>query len=168
MPHKNKEDSVKYHRQRYLDNKEKILKYQQEYQQSPEGKKSYRIASWKTMGLLWETQDEIDKIYERYLTSKRCEACDEEYTETNIKNMDHEHQDGKYGKFRNVLCHSCNVKTDRQINSDNTSGVSNVRWCNTDKRWLYCKMINGKIHKKRFPYFIQAVIYKREYEESLL
>jgi len=163
MPY-TKEERAEYNRQYRLDNKEKL----KEYQQSPKGKKSYKIASWKTMGLLWDTEDEIDEIYERYLNSERCELCDEEYTETNWKCMDHEHKDGKYGKFRNVLCNSCNINTDRQLCINNKSGVPNVRWSKTHKRWLYCKMINGQIHKKKFPYFIQAVIYKREYEESLL
>ena len=145
-----------------------ILKYQQEYQQTPEGKKTQKIASWKHLGLLWDTREEIDEIYERYLISKKCELCDEEYTETNWKCMDHEHKNGKYGKFRNVLCHSCNSQTDRQIPTNNKSGVANVSWNNTLKKWYYKKTINKKTHRKFFPYFIQAVIYKKEYEESLL
>ena len=171
-----KEEKAEYDRQHYLDNKEKIKeksrKYYldnkeklKEYQQSPKGKKSYKIANWKTNGLLWDNQEEIDEIYERYLISKTCEACDKEYTETNWKCMDHIHENGKYGKFRNVLCNSCNTNTDRK---DNKSGVPNIHWCNTDKKWVYKKMINKKRHRKFFPYFIQAVIYKRENEESLL
>ena len=168
MPYKNKEERLEYARQysrQYrLNNKEKIKKYQQ----SPQGKKIRRISVWKQMGLLWETKEEIDEIYNRWLISERCEKCDIEYTETNVKHMDHEHKDGIYGKFRNILCHSCNSKTDLQTNIKNTSGVPNVFWYNIKKRWIYSKTINKKRHEKRFPYFIQAVIYKREYEEKHL
>ena len=160
-----KEEKAEYDRRYKLDNKEKIAKQRAQYQQSPQGKKLTKISNWKTMGLIWDTQEEIDAIYNRWLMSEKCEKCDEKYTETNWKCMDHEHKNGKYGKFRNVLCHACNVNTDRQNNS---SGVPNVRWSNILKIWIYDKMINGKIHKKTFPYFIQAVIYKREYEEKHL
>jgi len=81
--------------------------------------------------------------------------------------MDHIHENGKYGKFRNVLCHNCNTKTDRQIPKNNKSGVVNVSWDDIRKKWIYTKQNNGKVHMRRFPYFIQAVIYKKEYEESL-
>ena len=158
----NKEKLKEQSRQRYLENREKILEKKKEYAQTPQGKKSKKIGSWKFMGLLWENQQEINQIYERYLNSKRCELCDVEYTETIIKNMDHSHTTGK---FRNVLCHRCNSNTDRQ---DNKSGVPNVFWDNIRKKWIYCKKINKKPHRKKFPYFIQAVIYKKEYEASLL
>jgi len=170
----NKEIIAKKARQKYLDNRQKRLEKQnqynldnkeklKEYQQSPEGKKSSRISNWKTRGLIWDTQQEIDEIYNRWLISKRCEACDEEYTETNWKCMDHIHEDGIYGKFRNILCNRCNTNTDIQ---DNKSGVPNVSWNNTHKRWAYTKTINKKTHRRIFPYFIQAVIYKKEYEEK--
>jgi len=158
----NREKIVEYNRQYRLNNKEKIAQQKKEYEQTPQGKKTNMISSWKRRGLLWETKEEIDEIYERYLNSKRCELCDVEYTETIIKNMDHSHTTGK---FRNVLCHRCNSNTDRQ---DNKSGVPNVFWDNIRKKWIYCKKINKKPHRKKFPYFIQAVIYKKEYEASLL
>ena len=161
----NKEKLKEYDRQRYLDNKEKIKEKQAEYLKSPKGKKSSRIGMWKHLGLLYDTQNEIDEIYERYLTSKTCEKCDKEYTKKNVKCMDHCHNTGK---FRNVLCNRCNCNTDRQMNNNNSSGVPNIYWSNTAKKWVYHKTINKKKHEKRFPYFIQAVIYKREYEASLL
>jgi len=170
----NKEKRAEYDRQYYLDNKEKIKeqtrKYNlqnkekiKEYRQSLQGKKSNKISSWKTMGLLWDTQEEIDEIYERWLNSERCEKCNIEYTETNIKNMDHEHKDGKYGKFRNVLCNRCNIITDRQ---NNKSGVPNVYWSNTDKKWIYKKTINGKTHKRTFINKEDTISYKKDYEKK--
>ena len=82
--------------------------------------------------------------------------------------MDHEHKNGIYGKFRNVLCHSCNVKTDRQIHINNSSGVPNIYWSNTKKRWIYVKTINKKRHKKTFINKEDAISYKKNYEASLL
>ena len=61
MPY-TKEERAEYNRQYRLDNKEKL----KEYQQSPEGKKSSRISNWKTRGLIWDTQQEIDEIYNRW------------------------------------------------------------------------------------------------------
>lgn len=164
----NKEKIKEQSRQYNLDNKEKLAKQKAEYYQSPNGKKLNKISNWKTRGLLWDTEDEIDEIYNRWLISERCELCDEEYTETNVKCMDHEHKDGIYGKFRNVLCHSCNVKTDRQIHSNNKSGVPNIYWSNTDIKWIYKKTINKKIYRRTFINKEDAILYKKNYEESLL
>ena len=161
-----KKERARIANKKYRDNnREKIAEYNKKYQK--ENPKSYRIANWKRMGLIWDSQEEIDGIYNRWLNSERCEKKGCEYTETNWKCMDHEHKNGKYGKFRNVLCHICNSNTDIQIGKNNSSGVLNISWSNTKKRWIYKKTINGKTYRKSFKYFIQAVIYKREFEEDL-
>jgi hydrogenase maturation factor len=133
-----------------------------EYYQSDKKKKSNTISSWKQLGLVWTSEEEIDEIYERYLASEKCEDCDEEYTEKNKKCMDHMHLIGKYGYFRNILCNSCNSND----NSNNTSGVPNVNKNGTG--WLYERTINGNRHRKWFNTFEEACAYKIEYEENNL
>jgi hypothetical protein len=102
----------------------------------------------------------MDEIYEIYLASQRCEKKGCEYTEKNWKCMDHKHLIGKYGYFRNILCHSCNLN-DRV---DNTSGVPNISKCGAG--WAYERTINGKKHSKWFKTFEEACAYKIEYEEN--
>jgi len=138
--------------------KEKQKEYNREYHQSDEGKKSNKISSWKRRGLVVSSQEEIDEIYDRWLNSERCEKKGCEYTETNYKCMDHEHLNGKYGAFRNILCDICNKNN--KIN--NTSGTPNVY--KQEDGWLYRKMINKKDHNKWFKTKQEAIDYKIQYE----
>ena len=86
--------------------REEKKEYMKEYSKTEKGKKSNKIKCWKYSGLKWDTEEEIDKIYERYVNSKKCEKCYCEYSESNVRCMDHDHNTGL---FRNILCHSCNV-----------------------------------------------------------
>ena len=101
-------------------NKEKIKLYDKEYRennkekikqnrQSPERVKSDRIANWRKYGIIVE---DWDGLYYRYLSTAWCDNCrvkltyDKQNTST-TKVVDHCHISGE---FRNILCHSCNVK----------------------------------------------------------
>ena len=156
---KNKE-KIKEYRDKYQKNNKEKLKKKRE---TDEGRKNTRKASWKHHGLIWESEDEYNDIYNRYLNSLRCEKCSCEYTENNKKCMDHDHNTGK---FRNVLCIACNVVTDVKISKNNRTGVVNISYNKKQKKWIYAKIKNNKKITKYFKYFIQAVIFKREYEES--
>ena len=108
----NKEKIKERNRLYYIKNKEKInsrnKEYFEEYRKTEVYKKMAKISSWKCQGLI---SDNYDEIYERYLNSKNCEECNCEYSihgdgVGRFKVMDHNHDTGK---FRNVLCHPCNV-----------------------------------------------------------
>ena len=137
--------------------------YMKWYAQTPNGKKSRKINQWKHIGLIWETEEEIDEIYNRYLESKRCEIfiCSKEYKNGKDKDMDHDHQNGK---FRNVLCHSCNSK----INSANTSGINGIHWDKTNKNWQYRIEIKGQRHSKCSKDKDLLIQYKTAYENKYL
>ena len=75
-----------------------------EWKDTPQGKKSIALRSWKRKGLK-ESREFIDQIYDEYLLSTQCELCGEAYSEHNVKNMEHDHNTGK---FRNIVCHRCN------------------------------------------------------------
>ncbi len=134
MPYKDPEKAEEYDRQRYIKNKEKMkqkakeryeknrqqkLEYQKEYReknkekvkedhrvyrQTEKGKRVARVSAWKRRGLV---SDDYDSIYDRYINTHECDCCKKHITEgLGSRVMDHCH---KTGKFRNILCHDCNI-----------------------------------------------------------
>ena len=130
------------------------------------GKYSKKIGQWKSRGLIWETEEEIEGIYTLYLGSTHCEnpKCGKQYRNNKDKNMDHEHRDGKYGPFRNILCQSCNVK----MKDNNTSGVNGIYWQKQSNGWEYKIKINGRTHCKYSKDKDWLINYKEEYEKKYL
>ena len=97
----------------YKKNKDKhIDRYQnhlKQYRQTDEGKKLQRIGMWKLRGLI---HDDYNELYDKYINTEYCELCsvkltEDRYNTPTTRVLDHDHQTGL---FRNVLCHSCNVK----------------------------------------------------------
>tara|TARA_R110000744_G_scaffold66287_1_gene135426 strand:+ start:284 stop:673 length:390 start_codon:yes stop_codon:yes gene_type:complete len=88
-----------------IRNKEKRAQYNAEFIKTSIGIKCRMISSWKSQGLKLQEDQTYDMIYERYLNSEKCECCLKPYLEFKGKHMDHCHTTGK---FRNVLCRSCN------------------------------------------------------------
>tara|TARA_R110002072_G_scaffold286733_1_gene451847 strand:- start:43 stop:477 length:435 start_codon:yes stop_codon:yes gene_type:complete len=125
-------------------------------------KKCFNICQWKNTGLICETRDEYEYIYDRWLNSERCEEpkCNKEYSKENKKCMDHCHLTGL---FRNILCNSCNCK--RRI-KENSSGTTNItKYKNS---WRYKISINKKIHQKYSKDLEWLKNYKIEYENKYL
>tara|TARA_R110000796_G_C14286759_1_gene403446 strand:+ start:81 stop:536 length:456 start_codon:yes stop_codon:yes gene_type:complete len=92
--------SIEYRKQ----NSEKIKKSKAEYLKTEKGKKVKTISSWKNRGLV---EEDYDPIYERYINTHNCDCCRTSIGEGKASRcMDHNH---KTGKFRNVLCHNCNI-----------------------------------------------------------
>ena len=100
MPYKNPEDTKKYREQ----NKEREKLRQAEYRRTGKYKKTTTISGWKYKGLV---SDDYDAIYERYINTHECDCCNKPIVQgKGSKVMDHCH---KTGKFRNILCHDCNI-----------------------------------------------------------
>tara|TARA_R110000796_G_scaffold197620_1_gene313933 strand:- start:403 stop:816 length:414 start_codon:yes stop_codon:yes gene_type:complete len=102
---KNKEKMNEY----YEKNKDEINEKKKEWNQTEQGKKSNRISKWKSNGVICEN---FDKLYEYFINCKECEECDVELTvdkrtTATTRCLDHCH---KTGRFRNVLCNTCNTK----------------------------------------------------------
>ena len=111
---------------RYQENKTKILAqckvyrdtHKEErsalskaYRQTPAGRKVHTISNWKIYGIIC---DDWDALYEKYITTTHCEQCNVElttdrYNTETTRCLDHNHDTHL---FRNVLCHSCNVRRD--------------------------------------------------------
>jgi len=135
-----------------------MLSEKQIYDRSPKVIKIKRIGKWKLRGVI---HTDWNNLYELYLKTDKCDKCKCEFIGTNRKCLDHCHTTGA---FRNILCHRCNLNTDR---ADNTSGVPNVSYHKKNKRWKYQKQINGVVHLKCFKTKKEAVAYKKEYESNL-
>ena len=170
---KTKEQIAKTKKEYYEKNKEKILKQQKEYDQknkdkkkeydqTPKGKMNKKICEWKLRGLICEHEDEYEYIYDRWFRSERCEyaRCNKEYTKDNNKCMDHCHLTGL---FRDILCHSCNMK---RRTKDNSSGTINIY--KNGNSWMYQIQINMEIHRKCSQELEFLKQYKIDYENKYL
>tara|TARA_R110002153_G_C13159633_1_gene482917 strand:- start:425 stop:808 length:384 start_codon:yes stop_codon:yes gene_type:complete len=87
------------------ENKEKI----KEYDHTPSCKKSRALSNWKRRGLQ-ESPENLDRIYNMWLTQELCNACDciltrDGRTGTRAE-MDHNHSTHR---FRHIICHACNT-----------------------------------------------------------
>jgi hypothetical protein len=106
--YKNNIENLKEYRK---NNIEKIKERKKEYRKTDNGIKSRVISTWKTNGLILESNEAYNELYEKYLLSTHCEQCHVPLITGNIsknkKTLDHNH---KTGAFRNVICHKCNVK----------------------------------------------------------
>jgi hypothetical protein len=94
----------------YETNQEQIIEKSKKYKQTSAGKKVNTLSQWKKYGLQ-ETKEELDIIYELYLTQELCYSCDCILTSdgTNCPTqacMDHCHITHK---FRQICCRSCNT-----------------------------------------------------------
>lgn len=84
-------------------------KYLERYRQTAAGLEKLRIQKWLQRGLVCE---DVASLYSFYLNCKECEWCGIDLTEDKLRKkstkcLDHDHTTGL---FRNVLCHSCNVR----------------------------------------------------------
>mgnify|MGYP003659814945 CR=1 FL=1 len=88
-------------------NSEKIKEQRKLYESTTKGMKNVKILGWKSNGV----KGDYDEIYDRYINTEICDNCGIELVEgnklANRRCMDHCHTTGL---FRNILCHSCNVR----------------------------------------------------------
>ena len=146
-----------------MDKKEKRKAYVKAYNQSPAGKKTYRISKWKGRGI---HVDDYDELYKKYLEATHCGKCKKEFVggkrNNSTKMADHNHNI-EFNNFRDFLCNQCNVND----NSSNTSGTPNIYYHKNSDRWRYEKTVNKKTHSKCFKTKDEAIDYKKDYESSL-
>ena len=101
-----KEYNKKYYQNNIEKHNEKRNEYMKKYIKTPNGIKSNTKSNWKTKGLIDSNEDYYEKIYILYLNTTNCDACNYKFDKSNWKCMDHDHSTGK---FRQILCHRCNV-----------------------------------------------------------
>ena len=141
---------------------EYMKEYMRECRKTPVGIKNGIKSKWKFVGIIHNQG--LDYLYDNiYLPATHCQKCNIELFSdgySSRKCCDHDHSIVGEHNFRAVLCNTCNVN-DRM---DNTSGVPNVSYNNSRKRWVYEKITNGVKHFKRFKTKEEAVEYKKIYE----
>ena len=136
-----KETNKKY----YEKNKEKI----KEYQQSENGKKYRTINQWKKRGLIGD----YDAIYDKYINSTHCELCNQPYTESNWRCMDHCHTTHQ---FRHICCNSCNTNMPKQHEE-----ITYDKYIHpTRNSWQFSKTFKGKRYYKVRKSRIDVLCYK--------
>tara|TARA_R110000868_G_scaffold73437_2_gene212984 strand:+ start:247 stop:696 length:450 start_codon:yes stop_codon:yes gene_type:complete len=106
--------------------------------------KSTTKSNWKIKGLI---TDDFDTIYKQYIYASNCELCGNKYKSRHDRQMEHNHETGK---FRNICCQQCNLrKGDIKMQSNNTSGhkhidKNNDPTCKQGFRWRFSVRIDGK------------------------
>jgi hypothetical protein len=106
----NKDKITKQSREYYQANADNIAERMCAYQQTPQGKKSRTINSWKYFGVV---HDDYNALYDLYQSSTHCEDCGKEFVGVMgdgsgaYRCLDHCHSTGA---FRAVVCPGCNIK----------------------------------------------------------
>jgi hypothetical protein len=104
----NREKEKERHKKYREENPEKVKASQKKWSQTPIGKKSVELTTWKHRDIV-ETPEELERIYELRETQERCSSCDVKLTRDGVcstqATMDHSHITNR---FRQICCHSCN------------------------------------------------------------
>jgi len=103
---KNKEREREYNRLYNEKNKEK----KKEQRKTPHGIRIRNYSDWNLRGVIFESDEDRDMIYVRYIESKKCEVCNKEYNGSSDRCLDHDHSITDAPNFRQILCRRCNIR----------------------------------------------------------
>ena len=106
----NKEKEAELNKLYLALDREKVTEYLKIYRQTDIGKKNGIILDWRRYGLI-ASKEELERIYDLYLTQELCNACDIKLTRTGKcsntdANMNH---CKKTGRFQHIICGTCNI-----------------------------------------------------------
>ena len=80
------------------------------------------LRNWDKRGVIFESEEHKQEIYQRYIYSSNCELCGKEYKNSLDRHLEHEHDPTK-PNFRNIVCNKCNgQKKDVKIQTNNNTG----------------------------------------------
>lgn len=101
---KNKDNVLQQRKSYYQNNKDKVLSREAGYYETEKGKKRKTINAWKRNGLI---ADDYEALYDLRENAEKCDVCDKVFKPDEKRCMDHDHETGK---FRQILCYSCNCR----------------------------------------------------------
>ena len=78
--------------------------YPNSYYKNPKQYKCCMIAKWKHRGVIYHN---LDELYDVYINTLTCSHCNKEFKTSQERKLDHCHESGK---FRAIVCNSCNIK----------------------------------------------------------
>ena len=107
----------------------------------PKDHKSSKKKYWKWVGV---NMDNFDEFYNRYIHSSQCELCNKIYDKNSNRCLDHCHTTGK---FRNVVCRTCNLNLRKQKFNTNTGEQYISKAKNKTSKTGYC--FNIKIQRNK-------------------
>jgi len=82
--------------------------------------KRHTFWNWDRYGIIFESEEHREEIYQQYIYSTNCELCGIEYPNSLDRKIDHEHILTK-PNFRNIVCSKCNShKKDKKRRPNNT------------------------------------------------
>ena len=88
--------------------------------------KYFTFRNWDNRGVIFESEEHKQEIYQRYIYSSNCELCGKQYKNSSDRQLEHEHDPNK-PNFRNIVCRKCNShKKDVKIPSNNTTGEKGI------------------------------------------
>jgi len=92
------------------DRNEYMRQYRKDKKRESNAKKSRRISSWKSQGILFH---DYNLLYEIYFKTTHCDECKclLNQCSKSRKCMDHDHDITDDENVRNILCLSCNFKS---------------------------------------------------------
>jgi len=89
------------------------------------------LYSWNKNGVIFESEEHREEIYQRYIYSSNCELCHKEYKNSLDRKIEHEHDPTK-PNFRSICCNKCN-KQKKDVKIYNNTGEQSISKCKSKK-----------------------------------